>query len=90
MQEPKSGTRLFLRQAKEDFLHTGAIAPSSRFLARAVTWLPRARSVSARKNKDCTCTTGSPWYGNSAPYRRRRTSLNAAAAPSASPLSKDA
>ncbi len=38
MQEPKSGTRLFLRQAKEDFLHTGAIAPSSRFLARAVTW----------------------------------------------------
>lgn len=38
MQEQKSGTRLFLRQAKEDFLHTGAIAPSSRFLARAVTW----------------------------------------------------
>ena len=42
MQEPKSGTRLFLRQAKEDFLHTGAIAPSSRFLARAVTWSLRS------------------------------------------------
>lgn len=44
MQEPTSGTRLFLRQAKEDFLHTGAIAPSSRFLARAVTWSMRSHS----------------------------------------------
>jgi len=30
-------TRLFLTQARLNFLHTGAIAPSSRFLARAVT-----------------------------------------------------
>jgi len=37
MSEPTSGTRLFLRQARRDFLHTGAIAPSSRFLARAIT-----------------------------------------------------
>jgi len=37
MPEPTSGTRLFIRQARRDFLHTGAIAPSSRFLARAVT-----------------------------------------------------
>ncbi len=37
MPQPPSGTRLFLRQARRDFLHTGAIAPSSRFLARAVT-----------------------------------------------------
>ena len=44
MQEQTSGTRLFLRQAKEDFLHTGAIAPSSRFLARAVTWSLRSHS----------------------------------------------
>ena len=28
---------MFLQQAREDFIHTGAIAPSSRFLARAVT-----------------------------------------------------
>ena len=34
-----SGTRLFLKQAREDFLRIGAIAPSSRFLARAVTSL---------------------------------------------------
>jgi phosphatidylethanolamine/phosphatidyl-N-methylethanolamine N-methyltransferase len=34
---PENGTRLFLKQARENFLHTGAIAPSSRFVARAVT-----------------------------------------------------
>jgi phospholipid N-methyltransferase len=32
-----SGTRLFLKGARRDFRHTGAIAPSSRFLARAIT-----------------------------------------------------
>jgi phosphatidylethanolamine/phosphatidyl-N-methylethanolamine N-methyltransferase len=32
-----SGTRLFLKGARHDFRHTGAIAPSSRFLARAIT-----------------------------------------------------
>ena len=32
-----SGTRLFLKGARDDFTHTGAIAPSSRFLARAIT-----------------------------------------------------
>ena len=32
-----SGTRLFLKGARGDFHHTGAIAPSSRFLARAIT-----------------------------------------------------
>ncbi|HKY32618.1 MAG TPA: methyltransferase domain-containing protein [Candidatus Polarisedimenticolia bacterium] len=32
-----SSTRLFLKQAREEFFHVGAIAPSSRFLARAVT-----------------------------------------------------
>lgn len=37
MREPASPTRLFLDQARQDFLRTGAIAPSSRFLARAVT-----------------------------------------------------
>lgn len=36
MELPIRGTRLFLRQARRDFLHTGAIAPSSRFLARAI------------------------------------------------------
>jgi len=36
MQERSSGKRLFFRQAREDFLHTGAIAPSSRFLAKAM------------------------------------------------------
>ncbi len=30
-------TRLFLTQARLNFMHTGAIAPSSRFLARAIT-----------------------------------------------------
>lgn len=32
-----SSTRLFLKGARGDFHHTGAIAPSSRFLARAIT-----------------------------------------------------
>ena len=32
-----SSTRLFLKQAREEFFHVGAIAPSSRFLARVVT-----------------------------------------------------
>ena len=32
-----SGTRVFLKGARRDFRHTGAIAPSSRFLARAIT-----------------------------------------------------
>ncbi len=36
MHPTPSGTRIFLRQARENFLHTGAIAPSSRFLARCV------------------------------------------------------
>jgi len=34
-----SSTRLFLKQAREEFFHVGAIAPSSRFLARVVTRL---------------------------------------------------
>lgn len=37
MPAPPTGTRLFLKGARRDFLHTGAIAPSSRFLARAIT-----------------------------------------------------
>jgi phosphatidylethanolamine/phosphatidyl-N-methylethanolamine N-methyltransferase len=37
MPERSSSTRLFLKQAREEFFHVGAIAPSSRFLARAVT-----------------------------------------------------
>jgi phospholipid N-methyltransferase len=36
MAERTSGTKLFLKQAREEFFHVGAIAPSSRFLARAV------------------------------------------------------
>lgn len=36
MQERSSGKRLFFKQAREDFLQTGAIAPSSRFLAKAI------------------------------------------------------
>ena len=38
MLQCSKGRRLFLRQARENFLHTGAIAPSSRFVARAATW----------------------------------------------------
>ena len=37
MPAERSGTRLFLKGARDDFRHTGAIAPSSRFLARAIT-----------------------------------------------------
>ncbi|HET6373908.1 MAG TPA: hypothetical protein VFG76_11415 [Candidatus Polarisedimenticolia bacterium] len=37
MEQRTSQTRLFLKQARENFMHTGAIVPSSRFLARAVT-----------------------------------------------------
>lgn len=37
MPQTNTSTRLFLRHARRDFLHTGAIAPSSRFLARAIT-----------------------------------------------------
>ena len=38
MPQRSTGRRLFLKQARENFLHTGAIAPSSRFVARAATW----------------------------------------------------
>jgi phospholipid N-methyltransferase len=37
MIQRSSSTRLFLKQAREEFFHVGAIAPSSRFLARVVT-----------------------------------------------------
>ena len=36
MPEAVSGARLFLNQARQNFLHTGAIAPSSRYVARAI------------------------------------------------------
>lgn len=38
MPQESSERRLFLKQARRDFLHTGAIVPSSKFLARSVTW----------------------------------------------------
>src|SRR5262249_17118157 len=37
MGDRPSSTRLFLKGARADFHQTGAIAPSSRFLARAMT-----------------------------------------------------
>ena len=43
-----SGTRLFLKGARDDFRHTGAIAPSSRFLARAITSAIRRNGGSLR------------------------------------------
>jgi phospholipid N-methyltransferase len=42
MPETRSGTRLFLKQARRNFLNTGAIAPSSRYVARAATMPLRA------------------------------------------------
>lgn len=42
MLQHTSATRLFLKQARRNFIDTGAIAPSSRYVARAVT-----RSITA-------------------------------------------
>ncbi|HEY3175360.1 MAG TPA: methyltransferase [Candidatus Polarisedimenticolia bacterium] len=38
MARTSSSTKLFLEGARRQFSQTGAIAPSSRFLARAITW----------------------------------------------------